>query len=405
MTKKFGSILLVAGTAIGAGMLALPISTGAIGFWYSSLLFFAAFVFMLMSLFLLLEVTLWTKKPEANLITMARQQLGLGGEVIAWVSFLLLLYAVAAAYISAGGGLLLTVVNSALSLELTPNMGMGIFVLVFGCFVVFDTKAVDRVNRLFALALILSFFLLIIFTSPFVSAQNLTLGNPDYMWGVVPVVILSFTSHIIVPSLRTYLKSNVKELKRVLILGSLIPLVFYLIWELFILGTLPMTGDYSITEVGKQDHPIAALTHALYVLIGTPVVSIIVGCFSFFALVTSFFGVSLSLFDFLADGFRVKKNFSGKMSLLFMMFIPPLLFSIFYPKGFIVALGYAGVFVAVLYGILPAVMVWRGRYIKNIKEPYKVPGGKFTPAIVFLGALLIIFLQIAATNQWLPSLF
>ncbi|GAB4188197.1 MAG: aromatic amino acid transport family protein [Simkaniaceae bacterium] len=404
ISKTTGSIFLVAGTSIGAGMLALPISTGTSGIVYSCLLFLAAFLFMLMTLFLLLEVTLWSKKPGANLISIAREQLGVGGEVIAWASFLLLLYSVAAAYISAGGSLLNTVINWGFGVNFSPKVGIGIFIALFGCFVVFETKAVETVNRFFVFSLIAVFFALIFFTAPLVSTENFPKGTTTYLWSAVPIVVLSFTSHIIVPSLKTYLGGNIKRLRRVLWIGSLIPLIFYLVWEFLILGVLPPSGEFSLEAIAKQRHPVAALTLALHSLLDFPIVSLIVGLFSFFALATSFFGVSLSLYDFLADGFRIKKNAAGRIILLFLMFAPPLLFSLFYPKGFMLALSYAGVFVAVLYGLLPAAMVWKGRYVKHIKEPYQVPGGRIIPIIAFLGALAIILLQIAATNGWIPSL-
>ena len=86
------------------------------------------------------------------------------------------------------------------------------------------------------------------------------------------------------------------------------------------------------------------------------------------------------------------------------MFIPPLLFAIFYPSGFVAALGYAGVFVAILYGLLPAFMVWHGRYIEKRKERFRVFGGKILLLIMLIGSFAIIYFQIAATQGWLPTL-
>ncbi len=85
--KTFGSALLVGGTAIGAGMLALPLTTGVGGFFYSTILFFIAFLFMLTSLFYLLEATLMTERASANLITICKERLGPAGEFTAWLSF------------------------------------------------------------------------------------------------------------------------------------------------------------------------------------------------------------------------------------------------------------------------------------------------------------------------------
>ena len=91
-SKTIGCILLVAGTQIGAGMLALPITTGIAGFIPAIVLFSCAFVYMLMNLFVLLEANLSCPHQEANIISIAKQQLGRTGQGIAWLSFLLLLY-------------------------------------------------------------------------------------------------------------------------------------------------------------------------------------------------------------------------------------------------------------------------------------------------------------------------
>lgn len=402
--KTFGSILLVGGTSIGAGMLALPLSTGAGGFFPSALLFLVAFSFMLLSLFYLMEATLMSDKVNANLITICRERLGAVGECVAWISFLLLLYSVAAAYLSGGGSLIADVLSASTKGAISPNVGIFIFLAVFGFIVVFETRAVDAINRICMVGLIISFLLLLIFVTPHVKWDHYQGGKPMYLWAAVPVVVLSFTSHIIVPSLRNYLGGDVGKLKRALLFGSLIPLVFYLVWEFLIIGMLPLSGKFGLETIGGAPHPVAGLTDALNEMLKAPWIAVIVGLFSFFALVTSFFGVALSLYDFLADGFKIKKTVKGKGLLLLLMFIPPLLFALFYPSGFVAAIGYAGVFVAILYGILPALMVWHGRYIEKKKERFRVFGGKVFLLIMILGSLGIIFFQIAATQKWLPTL-
>ncbi|MCH9613433.1 MAG: Tyrosine-specific transport protein [Chlamydiia bacterium] len=396
--KTIGATLLVTGTTIGAGMLALPVTTGSAGFFPAACLFIVSFIYMLMSLFLLLEVNLWSHKISANMITLAKEHLGWIGQIIAWFAFLLLLYAVAAAYISAGGALISSVLNEAFLEKVSVQYGMWVFVIVFGCFTVFGTRGVDAVNRLFVFGLLFAFLFLIVFTTPHVEWQHFETGNPSALWAAVPITILSFTSHIILPSLRTYLSGDLKKLKKALIWGSVIPLIIYLVWVFLIMGILPPEGEFSLAKIGMRAHPVSGITKALNTLIQVPYLGIIVGFFSFFALVTSFFGVALSLFDFLADGLRLKKQFWNRILLMCLMFIPPLAFALYYPKGFVLALGYAGVFVAILYGILPAIMVLKGRYIEKLEFKYRVPGGWVIPAIVFLGALFVIYLQIAATR-------
>jgi tyrosine-specific transport protein len=400
--KVVGSALLIAGTQIGAGMLALPISTGATGFFNALLLFICSFLFMLVSLFLLLEANLFSKKKETNLISMVRERLGAAGQLVAWFSFLFLLYAVAAAYLSAGGALINAAIIKVTGLSVGDSFGVWLFLLVFGFLVVFGTKGIDWVNRICVIGLFVCFSSLVFFVTPKVNVSNFSEGNTRYLWATIPVVILSFTSHIIVPSLKTYLGGNIKNLKKALLWGSIIPLIFYLLWEFLIFGLLPMTGKYGLAQIATATHPVSALTEALHQYLKVTWIPLIVGLFSFFALLTSFFGVSLSLYDFLADGFRIKKTAGGKTVLLSAMFIVPLFFALFFPQGFLIALGYAGVFVAILYGILPPIMVWHGRYIEKKQEHFKVFGGKPLLILMITGSIFIICIQIAVTKGWLP---
>lgn len=397
--KSFGGILLVAGTSIGAGMLALPITTGVAGFFPSLALFLVCFAYMLMNLFILLEANLYSTELEANIISMS-ERLGFVGQATAWLSFLLLLYAAAAAYLSGGGSLIGKLINATLNAHISPTQGTWIFMTGFGLIVFFGTTLIDYINRVLMIGLFVSYLALIIFVLPHVTWTNLNVYHPTYLWAAVPIVLLSFTSHIILPSLRTYLENNIVHLKKVLILGSIVPLVFYVVWQLLIVGVLPIADLFKISSGA---HPVAALTSTLKTDLRLSWIALEVGAFSFFALVTSFLGVTLSLADFLADGFQIKRDVKGRFIILSLTILPPLAFALYFPKGFVIALSYAGVFVAILYGILPACMVWKARYTEKLKADYKIPGGKPVLVLSIIGGILAIIFQVAATMHWLPS--
>jgi len=95
--RLIGAILFIAGTTIGGGVLALPITTGLAGFFPSTLLMIALWLFMMLTAYYLLEVNL--RLPgESNLISMTRKTIGKGGEWVAWIAYLLLLYSLLSAY-------------------------------------------------------------------------------------------------------------------------------------------------------------------------------------------------------------------------------------------------------------------------------------------------------------------
>jgi len=111
--------------------------------------------------------------------------------------------------------------------------------------------------------------------------------------------------------------------------------------------------------------------------------------FAFFAITTSFLGVTLGLFDFLADSLKIPKKGVRKLFLAFLTFIPPSLISLINPTAFITALVFAGgIGCALLLGLLPTIMVWMARYRHEGHDgPVQLFGGKWT-----LSALLVFVL-------------
>jgi len=392
--RTLGAILLIIGTCIGAGMLALPVATASYGFWPTTVLFTICWGFLAFTALLILEVNLWLA-PGTNLISMAKQTLGKTGQIIAWLAYLLLLYALMAAYLSGMNGLLDKTMQTTFNFTLHHWLGTLLLIVLFGIIIYLGATTIDYLNRLLFLGLVIAYLLLIGLISPHISLTKLAGVSFNKLWLALPIVTTSFGFHIIIPSLRTYLRDDVKKLRLVVIIGSAIPLIIYLIWEFLILGIVPKSGPESLMAIYQSGQPAIGLSKALDSLLNSSSISVIFKFFAFFAISTSFIGVSYSLFDFLADGFQIKKTKLGRLSTALITFIPPLLFAIFYPRGFILALGFAGVFVAILLGILPTTMAWSGRYKQRMPSRYMVWGGKFPLILATLFFVFVILVEFA----------
>jgi len=212
---------------------------------------------------------------------------------------------------------------------------------------------------------------------------------------VIPVMVISFGYHNLIPSMKTYLGGDRKRLFWTLFLGSLLPLVIYLLWQIIIMGIVPL----QTFKTALDNEELA--TRALVNTVGVSWLAIIAEYFGFFSIVTSFLAVALSLVDFLADGFGIKKTAGGKVNLCSMALAPPFLFSLWQPHIFLSALNYAGAFGAViLFGILPACMVWSGRYWLE-KKQFLVPGGRLTLIVILLFSLAVVSTKFADIMHWI----
>ncbi len=398
--RVIGGTLLVAGTAIGAGMLAIPVSTAYAGFLPALVLFVVVWVFMAYTAFLFLETNM-AMEGKPNLVTMARKTLGPVGEVIAWVCYLLLLYSLTAAYLSGSGALL----NEALGDVLPSWFGPLPFAVIFGIAVYMGIRSVDLLNRVFMIGLGVTYLVLVFIISPEIKGDFLLRGDAAYALVPTALVVTSFGFHIIIPSLVVYLKRDVKRIKLCLLVGSTLPLVIYCLWELLIVGAVPLKGEHSLTSMLESGQPGATLMYTLKSLTESSMVATAAGLFSFCAIVTSFLGVTLSLSDFLRDGLRVEASVVGRVIVVILTFVPPLFYAWLYPRGFIVALSYGGIFVAILLGLLPIAMVFSERYIKKMKEPYRVGGGMVPLFVGTAFFIAVIFLEIFDTSLmvWLKS--
>ncbi|MEC7840149.1 MAG: aromatic amino acid transport family protein [Chlamydiota bacterium] len=390
--RVIGGVLLVSGTTIGAAMLALPPVTGLAGFYPSATLFFIYWAFFAFTAFLMLEVTLWMEE-DTNLITMARRTLGIGGEALSWVTYLFLLYSLTTAYLAGSSSIVLNTIHTFTGYTMPSWFGPLPLLFIFGFFVYRGAKFVDVANRVFMLGLTFTYCATVYLLFPHVQSSNLNYSDPQFLLISNSVLATSFGFHIIIPSLATYLKRNVRQLRLTILIGSSIPLVVYLIWEWVSLGVIPLEGRYGIIQ-GYEEGANGA--YLLGGLLGNSSISMLLRLFAFFSIVTSFLGVSLSLRDFLADGFKIEKTHKGKIKLYLMTFAPTLLFMWTYPRAFLSALEYAGAFgVMILLGFLPAVMVWRGRYSQGLPTKFRTPGGKVALIIVMVFSSLVVFLEIA----------
>jgi tyrosine-specific transport protein len=392
-SKWIGGVLLVAGTTIGAGMLALPVSTGLAGFFPSILLFFAYWLYMTFTAFLLLEVNLWMGK-ESHLNSMARYTLGKVGQAFSWLFYLFLLYSLLTAYIAGAGPIFIDAIHALFGIALPEWAGALPLLAIFGYFVYKGTRSVDYVNRFLMVGLAAAYALMVVFLTPHVHWTLLEHVDWRYALLGVSVVATSFGFHIIIPSLTTYLDRDVAKLRSVILVGSLIPLLVYISWEFLALGIIPVSGANGI-EQGYINGSNGVLLMTTF--LSNPAIAMIARFFSFFAIVTSFLGVSMSLFDFLADGLSIKKTRPGRLLLYAITFLPPLLIALVDPRAFLSALEFAGAFgVVTLLGLLPALMVWSGRYVKKLapESAFRAPGGKLALAAAIIISLLVIIHEI-----------
>ncbi len=311
------------------------------------------------------------------------------GEIASWGAYLFLLYALTTAYLAGCAPLVVNFLQNLFGVTLPAAFGALPVLILFGYFIYKGVHAVDWINRWMMIGLAIAYAALVILIIPYVDTAFYRHIEWPATVIAIPFIATSFGFHVVIPSLTTLMNRDPRKLRLAIWIGSAIPLVVYVIWIVLTLGIIPLEGKNGILNGYAEGANGASLLGSV---LGSPFLDVLASSFSFFAIITSFLGVSISLSDCLSDGLKIPKNRTGKSLLCLLTFLPPLAFTLTDPRAFLSALDYAGAFgVMFLLGMMPALMTWSGRYRQKRLSIYTAPGGKLTlsAAVLFSGSVII----------------
>jgi tyrosine-specific transport protein len=401
ITKIISAMFLVGGTCMGGGMLALPIATGISGFIPSLAMMSLCWLAMTATALMLLEVSLWME-PDAHIITMTSRLLGKPGKVISWCLYLFICYASIAAYTAGGGGQIASHLQR-LDFALSKEWGCVIFIFLFGFIIYLGTTVVGRVNSILFIGMIASYVGLVGLGVDEIHSNYLLTSHWPTTILAIPLLLTSFSFQTMVPSLTPYLKRNAQSLRWAIIGGTSIAFLIYAIWEGLMLGIVPLHGSHGLAEALAQGVPATQFVREH--VTGRWVVYL-AEYFAFFAIVTSFLGIALGLFDFLSDGLKIKKEGSGQLLLGALIIIPTLIFSTQFERVFLLALDATGGYGdSILNGIIPVLMVWVGRYHLGYSQNRQIPGGKLILSFILAFFIFALILEILAHTGTISSIY
>ena len=429
MNKTLGTTLLVSGTMIGAGMLAMPLTSAGIGFTFTVVLLISLWLLLTYSALLFVEVY-QTTESDSGIGTLSALYFGNAGRVVSTTVMFVFLYALLAAYISGGGEILMKATQSSglfgqegiflhfienfgiqvqsggvfvsamdaagltnevnifnVSPEMTLKIFIGIFTVFFGSFVIISTKVVDGFNRLLFFVMLVALVVVMFVMFPKASVQNLMAMPLDnaLIISAAPIFFTSYGFHGSIPSLVKYMEGDVRGLRIAIVAGSAITLVGYILWQLSTHGVLSQS---EFTQILKEKPTLYGLIEACRRITGSEIIASAVQLFSALALVTSFLGVALGLFDCTEDMLRKGLHINaGRLLLGAITFLPPVLFAYFYPD-FIAALSYAGQMFAFFAVVLPVGLVWKARR-RYPNLPYRVAGGDIALIIALVIGIVV----------------
>ncbi len=390
-----GGAMIIAGTAVGAGMFSIPIVTAGVWFSGSVMLLIYTWACMLISGLMILEANL-NYPTGASFHTMVKDLLGKVWSSINGLSITFVLYILTYAYISAGGSIITHTLQNVAGIGQTES---GFIFAVLVAFIVWlSTRAVDRLSTILIGGMVITFIMSV--GDMFSHVQSTVLFNQTdsnahylpYALAALPYLLTSFGYHGNVPGLVKYYQKDSKAVVRSLLYGTLIALVIYVLWQYAIQGNIARDAFKQVIADGGN---IGSLLKQMDSVSTSQATSQLLNAFSYMALASSFLGVSLGLFDYIADFFKFSDNRSGRTKSALITFVPPTLGALLFPNGFLYAIGFAGLAATIWAVIVPALMARASRQ-RFPKAVYRAPGGRFMIGFIILFGLLNAVAHIAA---------
>ncbi|MBE8214915.1 MAG: hypothetical protein HAW62_01085 [Endozoicomonadaceae bacterium] len=391
--RFIGAVFIISGTAIGGGMLALPIVAIQLGFIPTITLFTLVCGISCISALLLTKINM-IAGPGMTLLEMTTKILDKPGQIIANSSLVLLSYALLSAYLT-GTMLFLKQYES---LQIIENYSIFLITLLVVILLVAGIKVIDQLNKSLFLVMIVCFFLAVSGLLPAVHYTDVyhISDNKAILWvAVLPVLYTAFGFHGSIPVLTKYIGNHPIAIRNIMIIGSLIPLLLYIIWIIASIGVIPIDQAMHLS----QNPSLSVLLKLLNALSNQPSYFIfILNLFYGLAIITSLLGVGLGLFDHLATVFQIKSHhIFSRIKIAILAVTPSFLVSFFYPKAFIAALGYAAIPLAFISILLPLAMMQR---LKKQQYLFRYEGLYWICGVMIV---LIALAQVAVTWKWIPS--
>ncbi len=343
----FHASMLVVGSAIGAGVLALPIVSGKAGLMPS--------IVVCVVTFLMMATTGWImgKKYIENERVQSMQQfyaqtLGKQGKWVANAFFCVLCILLMTTYLKGMGASLAEI------LSLNGALGNACTVVVWGFFAAIllcGTHHTKLMNTLLVLVKTGFFAALLVPCFAKFDVKNAQFVNWGGLPALFPIFVGSFCFHNILPTICRETR-NVKHLLYAIAIGLGMTFVIYLIFLIASLGMIPQFGDkISIDYAYQKGLPVTIILGSL---LKSKIFSLIGVGIPIIAMSTAFIGVSEGFTQFIYDGLASKLN---RRRILLILLPLSLLIVFLSGETFVKAMVWVGIIAEILFGLLPC-LAW-----------------------------------------------
>ncbi len=290
------------GTVIGAGVLAIPSVIAQSGFLVGAIDIIVIGLAMLLLNLSLGEIVLRTNGHH-QLTGYMEKYLGPWGKRLMMFSMIFGIYGALIAYIIGEGETLRTLFGG------NPLWYSLLFFVVISLVIYKGVKATGRTALVVISFSVTVIILLSIFAIFDINVTNLTSFYPARFLVPYGVILFAFLGTAAIPELREELIKEKQKLKKAIIIGSIVPIVIYLLFAAVVVGIVGLDG-FTLLEPNQQ---IATVALSLY---ANPVIGILANVFAVLSMLTASLSLGLALREMYQYDYRLSPRAAFALTMI-----------------------------------------------------------------------------------------
>jgi len=370
MKKEWYALATMLGMIVGAGILGIPYAFMKAGLLYGILNLLVVGFFVTIVNLWIGEIVLRTNGRH-QLTGYAEKYLGKFGKELMAFAMVIGIYGAMIAYLIGSGETLASLFGG------NPFFYTVAFFIIFSTLIFAGIKTLSRTEFFFMIAKGIFFLAIIVLILAFIKPGNLVMNSFSissslFPFGIVLFALLGMSS---IPEVRELVSHDPKKLKKIIILGSIIPIAIYLIFGIVFLlvfgNNIAEVATISLAKISE----VSFIFGAAFALVG---------------MTTAYLALGLALQEMYNYDYKLSK----KISFMLTCGIPIILVLIGV-KSFIKTIGLAGALSGGLTAILVTFMFYRAKNVGERKPEYEIKKN-----IVLTALIIIVFILGMAIELW-----
>ncbi|MEN9946599.1 MAG: hypothetical protein RLZZ293_985 [Pseudomonadota bacterium] len=323
---------MVAGAAIGSGVLALPIMAAGPGIINTLIFTTISFIFAYLMATVSIDVYARYDNPDINAASLAVEFFGRKGYWFSTVINVLSMGALAAAYVNAGGDLLTKTILPLMHIHVSSTLGMGLFFIIFIPVFAIGLGLVSGLNSIIFsikyICLVLGIILGLHLVKP--SIFEIIPSGLKYIGTAASTFYCIWMMHMILPVILKMNDWKPAPAKKAVLIGLLIPAAVYAGWLMLILSLIPRHEFAHLETIGDVMSFALAQPNVPNLIDG------LIRIFSSITVLTAFLSIGFSLVAFTIDALKWKNTYKSRTISTIISFALPVGVALIFPKAFII---------------------------------------------------------------------